>query len=55
MGYVVLVPLAGVIFYSLGRHPLALLALLFAVTYDLVQRNRSQSTRTPTRPAPMGR
>lgn len=30
MGYVVLVPLAGVIFYSLGRHPLAGMAAAFA-------------------------
>ena len=30
MGYVVLVPLAAVIFYSLGRHPLAGLAAAFA-------------------------
>ncbi|MEM8815180.1 MAG: AbgT family transporter [Pseudomonadota bacterium] len=30
MGYVVLVPLAAVVFYSLGRHPLAGLAAAFA-------------------------
>ena len=30
MGYVVLVPLAAVVFYSLGRHPLASLAAAFA-------------------------
>ena len=30
MGYVVLVPLAGVIFYGLGRHPLAGMAAAFA-------------------------
>jgi aminobenzoyl-glutamate transport protein len=30
MGYVVLVPLAGVIFYALGRHPLAGIAAAFA-------------------------
>ncbi|GAB5520906.1 MAG: AbgT family transporter [Rhodothermales bacterium] len=30
MGYVVLVPLAGVIFHSLGRHPLAGMAAAFA-------------------------
>ena len=30
MGYVVLVPLAGVIFLSLGRHPLAGMAAAFA-------------------------
>lgn len=30
MGYVVLVPLAGVVFYSLGRHPLAGMAAAFA-------------------------
>ncbi|NNF51601.1 MAG: AbgT family transporter [Gammaproteobacteria bacterium] len=30
MGYVVLVPLAAVVFYSLGRHPLAGLATAFA-------------------------
>jgi aminobenzoyl-glutamate transport protein len=30
MGYVVLVPLAGVVFYGLGRHPLAGMAAAFA-------------------------
>ncbi|NIT55305.1 MAG: AbgT family transporter, partial [Aliifodinibius sp.] len=30
MGYVVLVPLAAVIFHSMGRHPLAGLACAFA-------------------------
>lgn len=30
MGYVVLIPLAGVIFYALGRHPLAGIAASFA-------------------------
>ncbi len=30
MGYVVLVPLAGVVFYALGRHPLAGMAAAFA-------------------------
>ncbi len=30
MGYVVLIPLAGVIFYSLGRHPFAGMAAAFA-------------------------
>jgi aminobenzoyl-glutamate transport protein len=30
MGYVVLIPLAGVIFYGLGRHPLAGMAAAFA-------------------------
>lgn len=30
MGYVVLIPLAGVIFYALGRHPLAGMAAAFA-------------------------
>lgn len=30
MGYVVLIPLAGVVFYALGRHPLAGIAAAFA-------------------------
>jgi aminobenzoyl-glutamate transport protein len=58
MGYVVLVPLAAVVFYSLGRHPLAGLAAAFAgvsgataPTFSLARSTRSYQA---SRPRPRG-